>query len=142
MSTLEIEEKQILNTINNIAGIADAHGIDQLYWWGEESDDFKQQRAFMIIRANANRQRHSTYFEVSKVSDTDRAVIDRLLSLEKPQSALLYIKGIAPDCGGVKVTTDQASSWDLIPNSQLDPHWTSPQDQLHHEILKNLTEDN
>ena len=55
-------EDDVIN-VNNLSAIADAHGVEQLYWWHSNEDkEFRERRALMHIRASANRQRHALYF--------------------------------------------------------------------------------
>ena len=125
-------EKQ--NTFT-LTGIADAHGIDQCHWHtSKEIKDLdsnsKQQMFLMTVRANANRQRHSSFFRVHNIKENEKKVMDTLLEDNKPQIALVYLKGIAPECGGVEILKEHAKSWAMIPNPSLDPYWYGEESNL------------
>lgn len=119
-----------------ITGIADAHGIEQCFWSNSTEDykdlgaNDKQSMMFMSIRANANRHRHASFFRVNNVPDREKVILDQLLTDHKPQIALVYLKGVATECGGVQILKEHASSWDMIPNSVLDPYWNGDKKDL------------
>tara|TARA_B100002019_G_C21274599_1_gene604584 strand:- start:9343 stop:9765 length:423 start_codon:yes stop_codon:yes gene_type:complete len=119
-----------------LTGIADAHGID---WssWSETVEDFsdledhdKQDMFLYSVRANANRHRHASFFRVNNIPEHEKKVLDTLLEDNKPQIALVYLKGVASDCGGVQILKEHAKSWDMIPNPSLDPYWGGDEEEL------------
>ena len=84
----------------------------------------------MVIRANCNRQRHAVYFQIKGLDANTRKVIQSLLDKNKPQSALVYLKGMAPEVGGVEVLEEHSKSWEMVPNPNLDPYWTGDPEDL------------
>ena len=127
----ENTDDEVSDPCTNMYGIADAHGIDYLGWFDNEEDpEFRQHRALMVIRADCNRQRHACYFQIREVDAMHKKVLTALLDKNKPQSALIYIKGVAPESGGVEIIKKHAKSWDMIPNSNIDPYWGGDPDSL------------
>jgi hypothetical protein len=96
-------------------GIADAHGVESLH---EKSTTTDFDRGCSFIRAQANQQRHAVYFETTLV-DADMIVINGLLKEGQHETALKYIKQTGVE---TKVPGEQSASWDLIPDSKLDPY--------------------
>ena len=109
-------------------GLADAHGIETLVWHDADvpmQKHDRQQKAMLSIRAESNRHRHATYFEIKKVEVGDKIVLDRLLQLGKYISALTYLKGVSEE---VRIPSNHSNSWELIPNPRLDPYYSVDED--------------
>ena len=137
MSTTELTPiLKETETKYTITGIADAHGIDWSSWsetvgdFHELKDDDKQDMFLFSVRANANRHRHASFFRVNNIPESEKNIISSLLSDNKPQIALVYLKGVASECGGVQILKEHAKSWDMIPNPALDPYWPGDEDEL------------
>tara|TARA_B100000424_G_scaffold271232_1_gene273098 strand:- start:615 stop:989 length:375 start_codon:yes stop_codon:yes gene_type:complete len=96
----------------NFAGIADAHGIESFQ--SRKKLD-AQQIAFWNMRAQSNRQRHATVY-FAQLNNVTAAKVRALITKEKWQEALQVIK---TESDNVLMTHHQ--SWQMIPNSQLDP---------------------
>lgn len=70
------------------------------------------------------------FFQIKNISDLNKKVIEDLLEKGKTQITLVYLKGIAPDSGGVHILKEHAKSWDMIPNPALDPYWSGSEEDL------------
>ena len=95
---------------NTYVGIIDAHGIESL--------TKKESRTSVLLhlRAQHNRQRHATYFEV----ELEDVAADLLLkeAEQDPIKAGKLLK-VAP---GLRVPEEMCGSIKLIPNPKLDPY--------------------
>lgn len=96
-------------------GVADCHGVESLHDKATTSDF---DRGCQYLRAQANPQRHSVYFETTLI-DADMVVINGLMDSQKYDTALKYIKQTGQL---TQVPEDQTNSWNLIPNPELDPY--------------------
>jgi len=96
-------------------GVADAHGIESLDI-KSTVDDFS--KGCKYLRAQANQQRHAVYFETTLI-DADMLVINGLLKDKKYDTALRYLKSAGVE---TQVPQEQAASWELIPDAELDPY--------------------
>ena len=98
-------------------GIADAHGIEFFMTEAE----FKASPYPMQMRADANRQRHAVAFvcELTK----DRAdTIQKSIEDQKFKRALKELKNLAVTIGFPENRVEAyEKSWNMIPNSKLDP---------------------
>jgi hypothetical protein len=93
-------------------GIADAHGIESFRLKGLKGTGALQ------LRAALNRQRHACYYEAD-LDDNEFAMVMAQIKRKKYDKALNVLKENAKD---ISLLPEQAKSWDLIPNSKLDPY--------------------
>ena len=92
-------------------GIADAHGIESIMPESEASV------GILSIRADANAHRHAVVYKV-ELSQTQVGQINKLMQDSKYVLALKYLKRTAKN---IEVQRGREKSWNLIPNSDLDP---------------------
>jgi hypothetical protein len=103
-------------------GVADAHGVDSFVRFDKCPDE---QLFMMVMRAGANRQRHAVAYKVWLT----KSAVDTIQTFLKKKDwvqGLILIKqfavktelGAAP-AGGLE------KSWDMIPDSKLDPFHSS-----------------
>jgi hypothetical protein len=90
-------------------GLADAHGIET--FCPADSAPF-----WLGIRAAANRQRHALVFEVD-IDDACLKIVNERLEAKDWKGALIVIKLL----DGIRVEKSMEESFQLIPNSKLDP---------------------
>lgn len=106
-------------------GIADAHGLESFVparRFNLEEESFTLDTpaiAFMNMRANANRQRHSVVYKAD-LSPADADVINSLYAEGDYISALNELKSRARSVSLIK-SPGAEKSWGLIPNPDLDP---------------------
>jgi hypothetical protein len=106
-------------------GIADCHGLESFIPaldFNIEEETFSLNTpaiAFMNMRANANRHRHSVVYKAD-VSQEDVSVIDALMKRGEYVQALEELKSRARGISLVK-SPGAEKSWRLIPNPDLDP---------------------
>jgi len=95
---------------NTYIGIIDAHGVESL------TKKDRTASVHLYLRAQHNRQRHATYFEV----ELEDVLADLLLKQAKddPIKAGKSLKK-AP---GLRVPEEMCGSIKLIPNPKLDPY--------------------
>ena len=103
-------------------GIADAHGLESFYRSDEKSFGGKQ---FLQLRASLNRQRHACFYE-SDLNKFEAGLIKKLMSEGMYKAALNILKQH-------EVSIDCIDSWDLIPNSKLDPYYGGDEDDEQEE---------
>jgi len=102
--------------MNVFFGIADAHGIESFI-----PESHKNQILFALsIRAESNRQRHACLYKVGCTDDNVR-VIKALIESGERDEALGYMKENC-EC---QIQPGFENSWELIPNSKLDPYWSA-----------------
>jgi hypothetical protein len=97
----------------NVAGIADAHGIES-YCTRDSIDSRKIYH--WLIRAEANRHRHAVvYFALlnQEAQDKMNAALDN-------KDDITALKVIKKNSDNVLMTNQ--NSWQLIPNKELDPY--------------------
>lgn len=100
--------------LKTYTGVADCHGIESML---EKHDHTTQDRMYQLIRAQANRQRHAVYYEVS-LDDQTKAHIDEQLEQQNYPEALNLLKWMGQD---LKTDAAQIDSWRVIPDAELDP---------------------
>jgi len=99
-------------------GIADAHGIESYYV--KDSLDSPSPE-ILYIRAESNRQRHAVLFVVEVTKETDER-IQKLLERREFAEALEALKELSLKISFPKERVGfYLRSWNLIPNSGLDP---------------------
>ena len=100
-------------------GIADAHGIES-FVRSEAADD--STRGMLQMRAACNRQRHAVFFEVV-LNDEQVAKVQKEIDDQDWEAALLALKSAASEVGEIALAGggDELGSFELIPNSRLDP---------------------
>lgn len=106
-------------------GIADAHGIESFrpVEYSVETDGLQvdpRELSIMILRANANRQRHAVVYQVD-LSVDDAREIDELIDGGDYMDALIEIKNRAKSVALAKTIPGAEKSWRMIPNPDLDP---------------------
>ena len=72
----------------------------------------------MVIRADANRQRHAVYYEV-ELDITALKMINGQLDENKYMVALSLLKELSLE---TKLPKTHAKSWNMIPDPDLDPY--------------------
>ena len=98
-------------------GIADAHGIESFLAYEKKSDD----KFPYVMRAELNRQRHAVYYEVT-MEQIDATIVNAHIDKGDYKKALQFIKKRAITIGFPENRNKQyMNSWNLIPNSKLDP---------------------
>ena len=97
----------------NVAGIADAHGIESY----ATRDSIDSQKIYhWLIRAEANRHRHAVvYFAL--LNQEAQSKMNAALDNKDDITALKVIKKNSD-----KVLMTNQNSWQLIPNKDLDPY--------------------
>ena len=95
-------------------GVADAHGIESFH---EKEQTSEFDRNCRIIRADANRQRHAVYYEAD-LDKTAFKVVNEHLEEGNYALALEWLKRLAIE---LRSLPQHESSWELIPNVNLDP---------------------
>jgi hypothetical protein len=95
-------------------GVADCHGIESMTL---KEDTTTQDIMHRMIRADANRQRHAVYYQVD-LCDESYSMVNELLEKQDYTLALTWLKRL----GHVMSPKTHAKSWELIPNSKLDPY--------------------
>ena len=101
--------------LKTYTGVADCHGIESML---EKHENTAQERAIQMIRANANRQRHAVYYEVS-MDDKVKSLVDEQLDQQNYPEALNLLKWMGQD---LRTSKDHIKSWRLIPDPDLDPY--------------------
>ena len=96
-------------------GVADAHGIESLQ---EKHLCSTFDQSCKIMRAAANRQRHSVYFEAD-IDESGMKVIQEFLDDKKYALALEWLKRLSLE---LRSLPEYEKSWKLIPNVDLDPY--------------------
>lgn len=76
--------------------------------------------SIMILRANANRQRHAVVYQV-ELSVDDAKVIDDLIDKGEYPEALIEVKNRAKSISLARNIVGAEKSWKMIPNADLDP---------------------
>ena len=95
---------------NTYIGIIDAHGIESL------TKKEKRTSVLLHLRAQHNRQRHATYFEVELEDEVAGLLLKQ--TKQDPIKAGKLLK-ITPN---LRVPEEMVESLDLIPNPKLDPY--------------------
>ena len=106
-------------------GIADAHGIESFkpVTYNVNNEGFEidpRELSMMILRANANRHRHSVVYQVSLSISSAREINELIDAGEYPE-ALSKLKEVAESIMLAK-SPGAEKSWGLIPNPDLDPY--------------------
>jgi len=97
----------------NVAGIADAHGIES-YCTRDSIDSEKIY--FWLMRAEANRHRHAVVY-FAQLNQEAQDKMNAALDKKDDITALNVIKNNSD-----KVLMTNQNSWQLIPNKDLDPY--------------------
>ena len=105
-------------------GIADAHGIESFrpVTYNVDTGDLQidpRELGMMSLRANANRHRHAVVYQVEVGVETAKAVL-ALIKDGDFKGALVKLKDEAKTISLAK-SPGAEKSWNLIPNSDLDP---------------------
>ena len=123
---VEVEGTDKKVKIHNIYGIADCHGIES--WLPVKKDktdkDMQHNVSMMMMRADANRQRHSVVY-LARLLEHDFKKFTGYCEKGSPKydkEALECLK--QRNLGEVKLLAsgNAKKSWGLIPNSELDPY--------------------
>ena len=106
-------------------GIADAHGLESFnpVAWNSDVERFEvdtRELSMMVLRANANRQRHAVVYQAD-LSVPACKEITALMKEGKTDEALLKLKEDAKRINLAK-SPGAEKSWGLIPNPDLDPY--------------------
>jgi hypothetical protein len=106
-------------------GIADAHGIESFkpQQFDSEVEQFNsdpKDLSIMALRANANRHRHAVVYQAEVESHTAKEILD-LLKAGDYVEALVKLKEEATSISLMR-SPGAEKSWNLIPNSDLDPY--------------------
>ncbi len=106
-------------------GIADAHGLESFkpQQFDSEVEQFKsdsKELSIMALRANANRHRHAVVYQADVDSGVAKEILDLLKSGDYVE-ALMKLKDEATSISLMR-SPGAEKSWNLIPNSDLDPY--------------------
>lgn len=106
-------------------GLADAHGLESfqpvVYSMSTESFNIDpRELSMMMLRANANRHRHSVVYQVDISAEVAKEVDDLMADGEHAE-ALIILKEKAKTVSLAK-SPGAEKSWGLIPNPDLDPY--------------------
>ena len=96
-------------------GVADAHGIESFH---DKNDTTYFDRKCRFIRADANRHRHAVYFE-AELDSAGFKLVNTCLNDQDFELALDLLKTFSQE---IQSPAQHQSSWELIPNSKLDPY--------------------
>jgi hypothetical protein len=106
-------------------GIADAHGLESFrpVTFNPDIEGFEvdtRELSMMVLRANANRDRHSVVYHADIPVQSCRE-ITALMKDGQNDAALLKLKS---DATSIKLAKSPGAekSWNLIPNPDLDPY--------------------
>ena len=102
-------------TSTTYIGVADAHGIESLH---EKEHTTNFERHCQIMRAGANRQRHAVYFEADLDTPAFK-IVNEHLNDGNYALALEWLKRLSVE---LRSLPEHQSSWELIPNANLDPY--------------------
>ena len=120
---VEVEGTDKKVKIHNIYGIAACHGIES--WLPVKKDrkdeDMQHNVSMMVMRANANRQRHSVVY-LAWLLEHDFKKFTGYCEKQDDKDALEWLQ--QRNLGEIKLLGDgnAKKSWGLIPNSELDPY--------------------
>ena len=103
-------------------GIADAHGLESFFHEKDEKTSFHRKK-FLQLRASLNRQRHACFYELS-INTFEAKLVQKLLDNRMYKSALQVLKQYPK----IKIDKNATNSWELIPNSKLDPWYSGEED--------------
>jgi len=105
-------------------GIADAHGLESFRptTFNTDIEGFEvdpRELSMMVLRANANRQRHAVVYQADIPVAACRE-INSMMKIGQTAEALLKLKSEATD---IKIARSPGAekSWKVIPNPDLDP---------------------
>ena len=106
-------------------GIADCKGLDsfEVVKFNPDAEAFQidpRELSIMVLRANANRARHSVVYQVD-VSLEDSKRIKDLFDEGESEEALILLKEVAKSIKLAKMPGAE-KSWNMIPNKNLDPY--------------------
>jgi hypothetical protein len=106
-------------------GIADAHGLESFRptTFNSDVEGFEvdpRELSMMVLRANANRQRHAIVYQADIPVSSCRE-INAMMKSGQHSEALTKLKSDATD---IKIARSPGAekSWNLIPNPDLDPY--------------------
>lgn len=109
-------------------GIADAHGLESFFREDEKSFGGKK---FLQLRASLNRQRHACFYELD-LNNFEAGLIKKLISKRMCKAALNVLKQHTH----IIIERNCKHSWELIPNSKLDPWYSGEEDEDSTEIVE------
>jgi hypothetical protein len=106
-------------------GIADAHGIEsfkpqQFNSNVEQFSSDPKELSIMALRANANRHRHAVVYQAEVDGDVAKEILELIKDGEYVE-ALVKLKEEATSISLMR-SPGAEKSWNLIPNSDLDPY--------------------
>ena len=101
-------------------GIADAHGLESFIKGDPTDDDQKTNATMLFFRAQANRHRHAVVYVVELTEDAAESIQADLDEGLYPE-ALDNLKGSIHTLELMRMPGAE-KSWNLIPNSDLDPY--------------------
>ena len=113
---------------NHYIGIADAHGLESFFQEDEKSFGGKK---FLQLRASLNRQRHACFYELD-LNNFEAGLIKKLMSQRMYRSALNVLKQHTH----IVVEKNCKNSWDMIPNSKLDPWYSGEEEDDSSEVVE------
>ena len=120
---VEVEGNDKKVKIHNFYGIADCHGIES--WMPVKKDtkdkEMMQDVSLMMMRANANRQRHAVVYR-ARLLEHDFKRFEKTCKSENHIEALEYLKLRNIGEVGLHADGNPKKSWKLIPNPELDPY--------------------
>ena len=109
--------------IKTYIGIADAHGLESFFHL-DDADAESDRKKFLQLRASLNRQRHACFYELT-LNQFESKLIQKLLDNRMCKSALRILKQFPK----IKIERSCKNSWELIPNSKLDPWYSGELDE-------------
>ena len=98
-------------------GIADCHGVESF------TDDATMLPLF-ALRAMLNPQRHAVTYRI-ELNDFDEKAVKNMLKASEFKYALTYMIST----GAFAVPEHMKESAKLIPNDELDPYWSKPDEE-------------
>jgi len=106
-------------------GIADAHGLESFrpVTFDMSTEGFNidpRELSMMLMRANANRHRHSVVYQVD-LTPAQGKEIEAMMDAGEYSEALVELKEVAKTISLAK-SPGAEKSWRLIPNPDLDPY--------------------
>jgi len=108
-------------------GICDAHGLESFI----ECDEVGKTVRGMGWRARANRQRHATVYWVELNPDRVRQMKDLIKTGDWIACCELLKDSDFTEM--VYIEDEMKRSWKMLPNPELDPYWSPPEDAGYYE---------